>query len=372
MVELLVVVAIISILAAITFRVYSSLAIGAKTKATQATIKKIQGMIDQRVQAFNRYMQSKEKSATALDEIAVLMSRDATTDKTATVKLLSEGTRGAFLANSGGPQSLFALAANDPKRARLLARKELYRQMLPQRWEDTIAQGSSTRPASDPAESSECLYEALTSNPVYGIPPVASDAFSTNEVRDTDGDTRLEFVDAWGNPLRFYRWPTCLTHPTGANPPTTSTLLALVPAGGTPATSDTNRMNSPEEEDNARVLITNLPTDNSQYADPDDREGRLLSVWSNRATFVNNFHGFMAWHLPLIVSAGPNGDLGLYEPNFVDLKANDPVTNKPAPIYGTLAAVLRLPSNAPSGATARSHGPLTDNITNLNIRAGGN
>ncbi len=31
--------------------------------------------------------------------------------------------------------------------------------------------------------------------------------FTDREVRDTDGDGLPEFVDAWGEPLQFYRWP---------------------------------------------------------------------------------------------------------------------------------------------------------------------
>ena len=33
------------------------------------------------------------------------------------------------------------------------------------------------------------------------------DDFAPNEVKDTDGDGLPEFVDAWGEPLQFYRWP---------------------------------------------------------------------------------------------------------------------------------------------------------------------
>ena len=33
------------------------------------------------------------------------------------------------------------------------------------------------------------------------------DDFTDREVADTDGDGLLEFVDSWGRPLQFYRWP---------------------------------------------------------------------------------------------------------------------------------------------------------------------
>jgi prepilin-type N-terminal cleavage/methylation domain-containing protein len=54
----------------------------------------------------------------------------------------------------------------------------------------------------------EMLYAML----VEGQGPYGSvfnaDEFTTKEVQDTDGDGLPEFVDAWGQPLQFFRWPT--------------------------------------------------------------------------------------------------------------------------------------------------------------------
>jgi prepilin-type N-terminal cleavage/methylation domain-containing protein len=53
----------------------------------------------------------------------------------------------------------------------------------------------------------EMLYALL----VEGQGPFGSvfsrDDFSDSEVRDTDGDGLPEFIDAWGEPIQFYRWP---------------------------------------------------------------------------------------------------------------------------------------------------------------------
>ncbi|MEI6541611.1 MAG: type II secretion system protein, partial [Planctomycetota bacterium] len=64
-------------------------------------------------------------------------------------------------------------------------------------------------------ESAELLYYTLVYSTSYGSAAVDSDRFTNAEVRDTDGDGLPEFVDAWEQPLRFYRWPTRLidTHP---------------------------------------------------------------------------------------------------------------------------------------------------------------
>jgi len=53
----------------------------------------------------------------------------------------------------------------------------------------------------------EMLYAIL----VEGAGPLGSvfnrDDFTDKEVRDADGDGLPEFVDAWGQPLQFFRWP---------------------------------------------------------------------------------------------------------------------------------------------------------------------
>ncbi|QDV35902.1 type II secretion system protein [Tautonia plasticadhaerens] len=63
----------------------------------------------------------------------------------------------------------------------------------------------------------EMLYAIL----VGGAGPLGSafspDDFTDREVRDTDNDGLMEFVDAWGRPLQFYRWPTYYTTDLGSN-----------------------------------------------------------------------------------------------------------------------------------------------------------
>mgnify|MGYP000982551294 CR=1 FL=1 len=52
---------------------------------------------------------------------------------------------------------------------------------------------------------SETLYAFLIESPGA---LVTRDSFKASEVGDTDGDGLPEFLDGWGNPIRFYRWPT--------------------------------------------------------------------------------------------------------------------------------------------------------------------
>lgn len=50
----------------------------------------------------------------------------------------------------------------------------------------------------------ECLY--LIVKGVVGEEGDGSDAFKPDSIADTDGDGLLEFVDAWGTPIKFLRW----------------------------------------------------------------------------------------------------------------------------------------------------------------------
>ncbi len=62
---------------------------------------------------------------------------------------------------------------------------------------------------------SEVLYALL----IGGQGPLGAifteEDFSPNEIGDTDDDGLPEFLDAWGKPLQFYRWPIHFSSPTG-------------------------------------------------------------------------------------------------------------------------------------------------------------
>jgi prepilin-type N-terminal cleavage/methylation domain-containing protein len=65
---------------------------------------------------------------------------------------------------------------------------------------------SGTRPTwTDTFESAECLYAIVANSFVSGA--TALEGFHASEIGDVDGDSYPEFVDAWGFPIRFIRWP---------------------------------------------------------------------------------------------------------------------------------------------------------------------
>ncbi len=70
-------------------------------------------------------------------------------------------------------------------------------------------------PASDPVlamayESAECLQMIVVRG---GYSPDAVEQFRADEISDVDGDGRAEFVDGWGRPISFIRWPAGLSSP---------------------------------------------------------------------------------------------------------------------------------------------------------------
>lgn len=282
MIELLVVITIIAVLATIAIRVVGGFITAGKEAQTKATIKKIHGLLDDRLQAYNRLNQ--------------------------------RGKETPYLPQAG----------NDLERAKIIMRKSILRDAFAQNWAEAKVSGKSDQ--NNGADSAEVLYLMLTSGAVFGVPPVGSDGFSTSEVQDTDGDGNLEFVDGWGKPLRFYRWPTRLIRP-----------------GGTGSTI------TKAQYDTAKMLIGGLTSSiDDLKLDPEDPLSRTTSsTWTGASTFETDFHTPSTYHTFLIVSVGADETLGLYEPTD---------TAK----LGNLAAY-----------DSTNFDALTDNITNHNSKAGG-
>ena len=305
LVELLIVVAIIAaLLSFIGVAAMSSIGT-ARITATKATITKVQGLLQQRVDAVGLLKPSPT-------EIGALL-RDFT----------------------------------DKRRAEVMANKLNFRNAFPQTWAELVSTKRYVLPAGYPpttinfaTESGEVLYFILTQANVVGYSPEGTEAFSSSEIKDTDSPPNgvPELIDAWGKPLRFYRWPTRLIRGTAWAPG--SFPLALSPQ--------------------AKALINSLPTVASELGhDPDDRYGLLRAKLT--ATEISNFetgaggfprgrfHTMDTYWVPLIVSGGPDLITGLFEPSDISTTT-----------FGYLAQ--------PDPAAVSN---VFDDISNHNIRSGG-
>jgi hypothetical protein len=137
-------------------------------------------------------------------------------------------------------------------------------------------------------ESAELLYLIIAN-----LNPEALSNFASGEIGDTDGDGLPEFIDGWGNPIKFLRWAPGL-YDSEIQP-------VVYNLDGTLKTID--------EIDELRVKNAD-PIDVSNSGVPlsdTDRVTDDATTWIPDKGFVRG------WFLyPLIVSCGPDGEDGLY------------------------------------------------------------
>ena len=399
--ELLTVIAVIATLTSITLLVMNGITDNALREATKTTVQKINGLLQQRVESFDRAFKNERREA-AIRNVRVVLET-------------------AIVQATGAPVSL-----EDESAVGILAKKHEFRFQFPQRVQDRLnapnlrdpmATGPGlnadglptslyeniafpvartqliTETGENPSvaevnarvnanwenhdrntESAELLYFALLRSENFGSSVASADQFSSTEITDTDNDGLPEFVDAWGNPLQFYRWPTRLVDPDSPFPFGPVLFGQNDPTDTRQVTSDERRV--------ASHLLKGLPPSPGTISgvtqreyllvDPDDPIGLLYTFLENPrysnmgvtlVDYINedSFHTVDTYHTPLIVSAGVDGITGLYEPWRTD-----------PGIYGTLAQPDG--TNFVSGTTlpaSEVEDAMLDNITNRNRRAGG-
>lgn len=348
MVELLVVMTIIAILMSISFVVYGAAVENARSEATRATLRQLDSALQERYDAFRRL----------------------------NFRPFAQQFKAAYEAGGTNTPTTIPLTV-----AEIIVRKDRYKAAFPQRFEDlwgfdglpdtsddaplwrlwrrTAGIAAPTMPTRVPEiESSELLYLTLTSGGAFGGSVLPLDRLRANHLKDANNNLINEIYDEWGRPLRFYNQPTRLVRPGGeiSAPPIDYADITLT------------RFRS-----EALPLIPTLPkiTADLQYdfttfighplnIDPDDPTGALTAAQNtapttnicrgtyslngvpNQQPLTEGYYGtFDTYWTPLIVSAGPDGRLGLNEPAQAG------------------AAPSRL-----AEPTGISQDDLTDNITN--------
>lgn len=322
LIEVLVVMVIIAILVGLTVTVVGNAIGSARVAGTKGTITKISGLVQERMRAIDRAL----KPGGAFDSRV-------------------QQKRAQIQAQAGSASVSESLARV------VVMKEELKRVFYGMRQPSGLNYPVINYPpvplsgAADPRlETSKLLYAALTKGAVHGVPPVEPDSFSTNEVRVDTSDTsdtrfpggRPYFVDAWGEPLRFYLFPTRLVRPGGSGAPN-KPLVDLLIAGITTELLNGDPHDPLREFDALLAVSPALPNPPDPNCYFDER----------------CFHTRTTFHVPLIVSGGADRDLGLFEPT----QDSD---------FGHLAQPL------PSvDLTAPGDSAVTDNVSS-HQRAGGN
>lgn len=290
LVELLMVIGIIGFLITVSGFVIGNMIGASKEAATLATIQKVHGVVMERIRGLDIALETQAEMRKRSKNFSVTLDSSA-----------------GFVV--GGP---------------IAFRKLQTRALIPTRLEDLPTSGRTVfltgtghanvaayRGASDwsaAVESSELLFFSLTQGTAFGEASSAADLFRDSELKDTNGNGKMEIVDGWGNPLRFYGTPTRLLRPDGWNA-TTDELNPL----------------------NQSLITAAFPSlaGRELAVDPDDPGNGFLNTYVNAyfsaygstdvdaavSSYEGNFHTHGTYHIPLIVSAGPDGVLGIEEPN---------------------------------------------------------
>lgn len=302
LIELLITITILATLAAVFLGVTNAAMESSRSARTKSTISKIHSLLMER---WDNYSTRRIELNQGLDDA---------------IAGLNPNVRGYVAAD-----------------ARLLATRELMKLEMPDRWSDVnndpvllaatpaitrfyrrqlsrISQGASNADVLS-NQRAECLYMIVMNFTGDGE---ARTLFSRKDIGDTDGDGAREFLDGWGRPISFMRWPAGFAG--------TSYLM----------TGDADADHDPFDPYRRDLLQESqqLTPDDSAYANL----GSLQGYVSNMRNRLRNT-GISAYRLiPLIYSVGTDGASGLEsrDAEFVtgldpyESSSSDPLLGLPA------------------------------------------
>ncbi len=337
-VELMVVISIIALIMSALGLVLANYLQSARIQATRATITKIDAILKQRMNN--------------------LRQQDFTDAGNRLVLSLKTGSTSLQISQQAG---------------RILALKQRLRAAFPQQRADNST-GTANPPApfdkitdvwvtnNPDAESAAYLYAIIVNGATFGTPTVDESFFTSRESRTVDGVTF--FIDAWGEPLQYYRAPTRLFWKGDFDADGDGNIGSNendMNGDGNVTFADQTHLQNVRAILTPGVRLTSAGSVIDPYRiDPDDPLNSL-ATFINRLGPINyeaTFQTPSCYSTPLIVSRGPDRELGLEVPLNVAVNA-------------TVAAARR--ANPTATVLGGTYDALTDNITNLNSQSlGGN
>jgi prepilin-type N-terminal cleavage/methylation domain-containing protein len=204
LIELLITMAIMAIISAAILGTASAAMENARRNRTQVLVTKIQGLLTERLASYETRRVDVDPAILNVFNDAVLSASSQSPTQFAAANV----TRGHMLAD-----------------VQLLAKRELIKYEMPDHWADVRDAPVFLQGVPSPAvaylrkfdamtaagapniaqyQGAECLY--LTVMHVTGDGE-ARTMFSKQDIGDVDGDGANEFIDGWGNPISWLRWP---------------------------------------------------------------------------------------------------------------------------------------------------------------------
>lgn len=297
LIELLITMTIMAIIAAAILGTAAAAIEGAREKKTQSLITKIHTLLMERYASYEtRRIDVAPSIVQAIDNWVSLAATPADIQARSVA-------RGQMLAD-----------------ARLLGLRELMKKEMPDRWSDVqyvpllltkappLAetyyrryQQIQSHPEVGTYQSAECLYMVIMMATGDGE---ARTLFSKQEIGDTDGDGAPEFLDGWGNPIRWLRWPSGVV----------SDLQPLNSTGGRPSDADHDPFD-PYRRDAINILTPDIdlypPTLKSVVQN--NLRTRIQKATSASRTDLTAYR-----LVPFIYSHGPDGEATFKLPQPTD------------------------------------------------------
>ena len=386
LIEIMVVIAIVSILMAISAGAFVRYFVNARHRGTEAMMTIVDDQIGQRVESFWKKVNPPIRTRHAVmaglgvtsppSPVAIAPTNEAQAIRLRRAMLLAKleamrgdfpqqfadflpGTSGGLATCTDTAAPMADNAAAVASRARVAIEAE-YRRLTFQknptavpnngnRYDPTnSATYTQIAPHDHQTESAACLYLILKVGSGEGrsfdmgsIPP--------GNIRDTDEDGVPEIVDSWGTPVRFYRWPTDLLHSFAMNSGQLGGGINILDAG------NSNNQNTLDPE---RLLYSTewIATTWSQDFEKQTTANRLGMgnfFWVVDHPSSGNppaRAGFSYPIYPVIVSAGPDALTLPREDRWqaFGLLWTDDLTNAPIPTGPITYSWPPFPPNPPS------------------------
>lgn len=274
LVEILVVMAIMAILISLGIGLLGTSGQQARIAATQTTLKHLDALIKQRTEAF----------------------------RTANLTKVVDN----FITYYKTANSMASISPQDRKAIEILVRKNLFKQLFPMEDTDLYGMNGTVGDWDDAPRAAdvngwngpELFYWSMTQGTAYGLSPVNIDGIPSAAIVPSPANAdRMIFVDAWGNPIEFYRWPTQLM---------ADTVSARILIPGLPAELN-------KDPDDPLKVISNASMGNkfrSTFSLSDGTTTLMMNPFN-----AANYHDLNVYHTPLLVSGGPDGKTGLDKSN---------------------------------------------------------